>query len=45
MNQKVEKISWNPTGFKENEAYKINHASTENDRILYQEIGASLFEE
>lgn len=28
LNEKVERINWNPTGFKENEEYKINPSKT-----------------
>lgn len=34
LNEKVERISWNPVGFKENEEYKILPARTLEQVIL-----------
>ena len=34
MNEKVEKISWNPIGIKENEEYKLKSVSTLSDSGL-----------
>ena len=34
LNEKVEKITWNPVGFKENEEYKVKSVSTLSDPVL-----------
>lgn len=34
LNEKVERISWNPVGFKENEEYKVKSISTLGDEGL-----------
>jgi hypothetical protein len=41
LNEKVEKISWNPIGFKENEEYKVKSVSTLGDEGL-AEIASDL---
>jgi len=34
LNEKVEKVSWNPLGFKENEEYKLVGVKTQDDPVL-----------
>lgn len=34
LNEKVERVSWNPLGFKENEEYKVESVSTMGDEKL-----------
>jgi hypothetical protein len=41
LNEKVERISWNPVGFKENEEYKVKSVSTLGDEGL-AEIASDL---
>ena len=35
LNPKIDRISWNPIGFKENEEYKIQSVSTAGDKVLF----------
>ena len=34
LNEKVDRVSWNPLGFKENQEYKVNPVSTTEDEEL-----------
>ena len=34
LNEKIERVSWNPLGFKENEEYKVQSIKTMDDEYL-----------